>query len=198
VSILPHAWNKTFVIELGIGFVYPKQEERWVKYGEPLTKIFAPYFSGEKLFQWFKDESGECLAGLTVACFDSTSKWKTNQNYEKTLVLYFGLNSSINEFFIQFGTPAKLTGINEIRISAKEYTEGSVKAKMGNPGQHVTGFLPLVCDEPDESKPMNLIKKDEHYIVTYNGKTSNMARFRKLTKEQYLEISKSDELGTKE
>lgn len=168
------AWNKMFIIEIGPGIPYPKQEERWQKYGEPLSQLFAPYFFGDKLFQWFKDDSENFLAGINVACFKSSSKWKDAQNEQKEFELFVYLSAPVNDFFTKLGSLASITGLCDV-------TESMF------PGQ-----LPAEFDEPDLERQGHLIKHNERHYFIYIGKHTGYKRFREISEEEAMEIAEAD------
>jgi hypothetical protein len=106
-------WRKIFFVEIGAGLPYPSQEERWVKYGEPLEKIFSPFFDSPTLFTWFKDkESQSLLDGVTVTCLESKFKWEESQNDLVELGLLAILSNKVNELFTKLGASwAATTGV---------------------------------------------------------------------------------------
>jgi len=192
MSVFPKRWNKMFVVEIGPGIPYPKEEERWRKYGEPLSRLFAPYFLGHVHFQWFKDDSGNFLAGVNVACFESSSKWKESRNEQKDIELFASLSAPVNDFFVNHGSWAAITGLFDIKESALNFAADSVKAKLSGDISMFFGQLPVELDEPDLKRQMHMIKHDERYYIVYTGKQTGCKRFRELSEEQAMEIAKAD------
>lgn len=186
------AWNKMFIIEIGLGIPYPKQEERWRKYGEPLSRLFDPYFLGEKLFQWFKDDSENFLAGVNVACFESSSKWKESQNEQKDIELFASLSAPVNNFFVKLGSWAAITGLFDIEETSMNLAVETAEAKLSGAVSVPSGQLPAEFDEPDLKRQGHLIKHNERYYVVYIGKHTGYKRFREISKEQAMEIAQAD------
>ncbi|GAI06551.1 unnamed protein product [marine sediment metagenome] len=93
-----------FIVEIGPGIPYPEEEVRWRRYGEPLSRLFDPYFLGDKHFQWFGDDSGNFLAGVNIACFGSSSKWKESHNEQRDIELFASLFAPVNDFFVKLGS----------------------------------------------------------------------------------------------
>ncbi len=185
-------WNKMFIIEIGSGIPYPKEEERWRRYGEPLSRLFDPYFLGDKHVQWFKDDSGNFLAGVNVACFESSSKWKESQNEHKDIELFLSLFASINDFFVKLGSWAAITGLFDIEGSSLNLVVEAEKAELSGSRSIFSGQLPVEFDEPDVKRQMNMIRHNERYYIVYTGKQTGCKRFRELSKEQANEIIKAN------
>jgi len=185
-------WNKMFIVELGPGIPYPKQAERWPRYGEPLSRLFDPYFR-HVVFQWFKDDSGNFLAGVNAACFESTSKWKESQDGQRDFELFASLFAPINDFFAKLGSWADITGLLNIDESFRNFVVETAEAKLsGTILSAFSGQLPVESDEPACKKGGHLIKHNERYYVAYIGKHTGFKRFRVLSKEQAMEITQAD------
>jgi hypothetical protein len=197
MTVFPKRWNKMFIVEIGPDIPYPKEEERWRKYGEPLSRLFAPYFLGDKHFQWFRDDSGNFLAGVNVACFESSSKWKESQNEQKDIELFASLFAPVNDFFVKLGSWAAITGLFDIEVSSRELTVVALRTKPPDTMRRLRGQLPVEFDEPDlrgtaKSLKMHMIEHNERYFIVYIGKQTGCKRFRELSKEQAMEIAKAD------
>ena len=192
MSVFPKRWNKMFIIEIGLRIPYPKEEARWQRYGEPLSQLFAPYFLGEKLFHWFKDDSENFLAGVNVACFESSSKWKECQNEQKDIELFTYLSAPVNDFFIKLGSCAAITGLLDIEGTSMNLAVEIAEAKLAGAANVFSGQLPVEFDEPDLKRPINMIKHNERYYIVHTGKQTGHKRFRELSKEQAMEIAKTD------
>jgi len=111
-------WRKIFFVEIGAGLAYPSQEERWVKYGEPLSRIFSLFFELEStivsnVFTWFKDrESQYILEGVNATCLHSRFRWKESQNDLVDLGLLAIISNKVNELFTGLGASwALVTGV---------------------------------------------------------------------------------------
>jgi len=189
VRVFSKRWNKMFIVEIGLGIPYPEEEQRWRRYGEPLSRLFTPYFLGEKLFQWFKDDSGNFLAGVNVACYESSSKWKESQNEQKDIELFASLFAPVNDFFVEFGSWAAITGLFDIEETSPNLTVETVKAKFSGASSVFSSQLPVESDEPDLNKQIDMIHHDERYYVIYIGKQTGCKRFREITKEQAIKIA---------
>jgi len=188
VSVFPKKRNKMFIIEIGSGIPYPKEEQRWQIFGEPLSRIFAPYFLGDKHFQWFRDDSDNLLAGINVVCFESSSKWKDSQNEQKDIELFSSLILPINDFFVKCGSWAAITGLFDVEESSLDLAVEAAKSKISGAVSVLSGQLPVEFDEPDLDKHMDIINHDGRYYVMYIGKQTGFKRFRELTKEQAIKI----------
>jgi hypothetical protein len=185
-------WNKMFIIELGPGILYPKQEERWPKYGEPLSRLFAPYFHGDKLFQWFKDDSENFLAGINVACFEFSSKWEESQNEQKEFELFAYLSVPLNDFFIKLGSRANITGLYDIEETAKNLSIEIAEAKLTGAESAFAGQVPVEFDEPDFTRQIKMFNHNERYYIVYSGEITGHKRFKEISKEQAMEIAEAD------
>ena len=192
MSIFSKRWNKIFIVEIGTSIPYPEEKQRWRKYGEPLSQLFTPYFLGETIFQWFKDDSGNFLEGVNVACFKSSSKWKESQNEQKDIELFACLFAPINDFFVKLGSRAAITGLFDIEESFFNSAVEAVKAKFSNTSSVFYGQLPVEFDEPDLKRQTHMIKHNERYFIVYIGKQTGCKRFREVSKEQAKEIEKAD------
>jgi hypothetical protein len=192
VSLFAKRWNKIFIVEIGAGIPYPEEKQRWRKYGEPLSQLFTPYFFGEKIFQWFKDDSGNFLEGVNVACFESSSKWKEPQNEQKDIELFACLFAPINDFFVKLGSWAAITGLSNIEKPFFNSAVEAVNAKFSSTFSVFYGQLPVEFDEPDLRRQAHMIKHNERYFIVYIGKQTGCKRFREVAKEQAKEIEKSD------
>ena len=181
-----------FIIEIGPGIPYPEEKERWPRYGEPLSRLFVPYFLGDKLFQWFRDDSGNFLAGVNVACFESSSKWKESQNDQKDIELFCSLFAPVNDFFTKFGSWAAITGLFDIEGSSRNLVVETAEAKLSGAVGVFFGQLPVEFDEPDLKRQAHMIKHNERYFIVYIGKQTGCKRFREESKEQAMEIAKAD------
>ena len=192
MSVFSKRWNKMFIVEIGPGIPYPEEEERWPRYGEPLSRFFAKYFLGHIHFQWFKDDSRNFLTGVNIACFESSSKWKESQNEQKDIELFASLLTPINDFFTEFRTCATITGIFDIKDTALNFAAEAVKAKLSDAISVFYGQLPVEFDEPDFKRQGHMIKHNERYFIVYIGKQTGCKRFREVSKEQAVEIAKAD------
>lgn len=177
-----------FIVEIGPGIPYPEEEERWRRYGEPLSRLFAPYFLGEKSFQWFKDGSGNFLAGVNVACFESHSKWEESQNELMDLELFVKLFAPVNDFFVKLGSWAVITGLLNIDESSRNFVVETVKAKLSGALSVFSWQLPVEFDEPDLKRTSYIIEHDERHFVVYIGNKTGCKRFREISKKQAMEI----------
>ena len=192
VSVLPRRWNKMFIIEIGPGIPYPQKKERWRRYGEPLSRLFDPYFLGDKHVQWFRDDSGSFLAGVNVACFESSSKWKESQNEQKDIELFTSLFTPVHDLFIRLGSWAAITGLLDIEGTSMDLLVEAEKAELSGGRSIFSGQLPVEFDEPDVKRQMNMIRHNEKYYIVYTGKQTGCKRYRELSKEQAVEIAKAD------
>jgi len=173
-------WRKIFFVEIGAGLPYPSQEERWVKYGEPLGKIFDLFFDSPTLFTWFKDkESQSLLDGITVTCLESKFKWEESQNDLVELGLLAILSNKVNELFTKLGASwAATTGVfshpdptNEVFVAL---SQTNVPVKLD----------PIITDYPIY---LILQPKPRKYFASYIGRTFCRRLF-EFSDEQILEI----------
>ena len=192
MSVFSKRWNKMLIVEIGPGIPYPKEEERWRKYGEPLSRLFDPYFLGHKHFQWFRDDSGNFLAGVNIACFESKSKWKEPQNEQKDMELFASLFAPVNDFFVKLGSWAAITGLFDIEGASIDLLVEAEKTELSGDRSIFSGQLPVEFDELDVKRQMNMIRHNERYYIVYTGKQTGCKRFRELSKEQAMEIAKAD------
>lgn len=183
-----------FIIEVNPHIPYPKQDERWPKYGEPISHLFAPYFKGEKVFQWFKDESGSLLAGFNVACFESSIGWKESDDEQKDIELFASLYKPVDDFFVLLGAGASITGLLNVGLSLEDFTVKVVDAKTSpSVGRGESfGQLPVDCDFPDMKKSMTMFEASGRSYVVYTGSQSGCKRFRGLSKGQAMELANAD------
>jgi hypothetical protein len=186
-------WNKMFIIEVNPHIPYPKQGERWPRYGEPISQLFAPYFKREKVFQWFKDESGSLLAGFNVACFESSIRWRESDDEQKDIELFASLYKPVNDFFVLRSAGASITGLLNLDLSLEDFTVKVVQGKTSHSvGRAFFGQLPVDCDFPDMKKSMAMFEVSGRYFGVYTGSQSGCKRFRGLSKEQAMEMANAD------
>ncbi len=180
-------WRKIFFVEIGAGLPYPSQEERWVKYGEPLDKIFSLFFDSPILFGWLKDKESESLLdGITVTCLESKFTWEESQNDLVDLGLLVILSNKVNELFTKLGASwAAVTGVfshpdptNEIFVALSQTN------------------VPVRLDPIIAEYPIYLIlqPKPRKNFASYIGKTF-CRRLYQFSDEQILEmIAKSKDV----
>ncbi|MDM8000371.1 MAG: hypothetical protein QUS33_10305 [Dehalococcoidia bacterium] len=186
-------WNMMFVVEVSPHVPYPKQDERWPKYGEPISRLFEPYFKGEKVFQWFKGESENLLAGFNVACFKSTTGWKESDDEEVDIQLFASLYRPVNDFFVRLGAGASITGLLRIDLSFEDFTIKVVQGRTSHSvGRAFFGQLPVESDFPDMEKSMTMFELSGKHFIVYTGSQSGYKRFRGLSKEQAIELANAD------
>lgn len=173
-------WRKIFFVEIGASISYPSQEERWVKYGEPLDKIFSLFFDSPILFGWFKDkESQSLLDGVTVTCPQSKFKWEESQNDLVDLGLLAILSNKVNELFTKLGASwAATTGVfshpdptNEVFVAL---SSTNVPTKLDS----------IIADYPIY---LILQSKPRKNFASYIGKTF-CRRLYQFSDEQILEM----------
>jgi hypothetical protein len=182
------ARNKMFIIEIGPGIPYPKQEERWRRYGEPLSRFFNHFFLGNINFQWFKDGSENFLAGVNVACFESRSKWEESQDALMDFELFAYLFTPINDFFVKLGSWATITGLCNIEDTPMNLAVEAVASRLSGTASVITRQLPVEFDEPDYKRGGHFININERHFMVYIGKQTGYKRFREVSKEQAAEI----------
>jgi hypothetical protein len=103
--------NLAFSISLIPPIIYPLQETRWKKYGEPISKIFNDYFD-ETTIGWYKDNNGK-LDLIIVTCYGAKFSYKKDEEYAFTGHLVQNLSSVIVSFFKKFETKASIVEVTE-------------------------------------------------------------------------------------
>jgi hypothetical protein len=130
VPMQPKRWNKGFIIELKTNIPYPKQDRRWEKYGEPLSHIFEPYFSGEIGLLWFHSKkNNNLLSGVNVSCFELKQNWEEDPNDTSIDVALFRELLLFVEQFAPFEGKATITGIYNIDMPSQDWVLQQYKAK---------------------------------------------------------------------
>ena len=189
MSLLSRKWNKMFTIEIEPSISYPDDKDRWERYGEPLSRLFDPFFLGEKIFQWFKDDSEKFLTGVNVACFKSSHSWKGSLNGQKDIELFASLYTPVNEFFVRLGSCASITGIFNIIGSPVNMVVKAEASRLSGDRNIFSNQLPVELDEPDLEKQMDMINHDNRYYVVYIGRQTGCKRFKEITKDQAISIA---------